>query len=470
MVESHVKVKKNWFIRTKNDKIEDNYKFDIKKDKLGEGTYGNVIKGYTKEGNNPRAIKVIPKSKVKNPERFKLEIEIMRHLDHPNIMKLYETFEDPRHVYLVMDLCTGGELFDRIIDKGRLSEAEARNVFLQIMRALFYCHSNKICHRDLKPENFLLLDKSEEAPIKVIDFGLSVMFEYDKDGNKVHMDTKAGTPYYIAPEVLAGKYDEQCDIWSAGVILYILLCGYPPFYGNNDNQILSAVKKGKFDFDGAEWKAVSESAKDLIKKMLCPVAERLKAGEVLEHPWFKENLKEEATLPVNFSSLKNFRNSEKLKKATLTYIATQCSDAEIGELGKVFHSLDKNGDGVLTIEELKGGLEEFHVSAEKAHDILQIFKSIDTDGSGTINYTEFLAATMEKSVYLKEEKLWAAFKMFDKDGNGKISADELKEVLGSEELDHDMEYWAHMIQEADVDGDGEIDYNEFIQMMSTHKE
>lgn len=168
----------------------------------------------------------------------------MKTLDHPNIIKLYEVYEDSKNVYLVMEVCEGGELFDRIIEKGCFTEIEARRVFTQIVQTINYCHSKGIAHRDLKPENFLLLTKHDESPIKVIDFGLSTNFD-----QKSNMKTKAGSPYYISPEVLEGKYDQSCDIWSLGVILYILLSGTPPFYGENDGKILEAVRKGEFTFD-----------------------------------------------------------------------------------------------------------------------------------------------------------------------------------------------------------------------------
>jgi calcium-dependent protein kinase len=355
MVDTNVYLKKQWFIKSKGGKVEDSYKFDIKK-LLGSGTYGNVIKAVQNGTNELRAIKVIQKNKVRNKERFQLEIDIMRQLDHPNVIKLYETFEDARNLYLVMELCDGGELFDRIIAKGHFNEKEARNIFTQMMLALNYCHANKICHRDLKPENFLLLTKADDSPIKIIDFGLSTYITEKGPGSvKVAMTTKAGTPYYISPEVLAGDYDEKCDIWSAGVILYILLSGVPPFYGDTDPQILESVKKGVFTFDIAEFKAVSDSAKDLIKKMICKPAVRLTASQTLDHPWMKADL-EKATLNLNWGSLKNFQNYNKLKKATLTFIASQMSENEIQELGKLFKGIDKNGDGVLTVDEIKSGL------------------------------------------------------------------------------------------------------------------
>jgi len=279
-----------------------------------------------------------------------------------------------------MELCTGGELFDRIIEKGHFNETGARNIFGQIMRAIFYCHENKICHRDLKPENFLLLDSRDDAPLKVIDFGLSSVFGDTKGtaAPKADMTTRAGTPYYISPEVLAGKYDESCDIWSSGVILYILLCGYPPFYGNNDPQILEAVKKGVFDFNGPEWKTVSENAKDLIKKMLTKPDKRLKAGEVLKHPFMTEVAKDsDKGLELNFTTLKNFRNSEKLKKAALTFIASQLSENEISGLAKLFEKLDKDGNGTLTFDEIKAGLGT--LPEKSAKEVQAVLASIDTD-------------------------------------------------------------------------------------------
>ncbi|KAL4463768.1 hypothetical protein ABPG72_022822 [Tetrahymena utriculariae] len=493
---SDVFVKKQWFIKSNLGKLEDYYEFDTRKI-LGSGTYGNVYKAKKKDSKIIRAVKQIPKSKVKNAERFKREIEIMRTLDHPNIIKLYETFEDDRNIYLVMEVCEGGELFDRIIEKGRFTEIEARSIFSQIMQAINYCHSNGIAHRDLKPENFLFLTKHDDSPIKVIDFGLSKNFD-----NKQAMKTKAGTPYYISPEVLEGNYDESCDIWSSGVILYILLSGVPPFFGDDDSEILASVKKGYYTFDSKisfkkqnlinfillkvpEFEGISNSAKDLIQNMVTKPEKRFKADQVLSHPWMKEDIKQKnKQLPLNFNALKNFTQHHKLKKVALTFIASQLSENEISDLGKLFRQLDKNGDGTLTVDEIREGLAG--TNDKNIEEVRKVISSIDTDGSGKIDYTEFLAATMEKSLYMKEDKLHQAFKMLDIDGNGKISKDELKQILGSkyyyisrflkaylytaitEELGkYDEVYWDNMIKEVDKNGDGEIDYNEFIDMMNT---
>ncbi|KAL4472084.1 hypothetical protein ABPG72_001082 [Tetrahymena utriculariae] len=457
-----VYLKKQWFIKSNKGKIEDSYDIDPKK-VLGSGTYGMVFKAKKKGTKITRAIKQIPKKKVKNQERFQREIEIMSSLDHPNIIKLYETFEDDKNIYLVMEVCEGGELFDRIIERGFFSEVDARTIFTQIMQAINYCHSKSISHRDLKPENFLFLTKHDDSPIKVIDFGLSKNFDHNQA-----MTTKAGTPYYISPEVLQGKYDESCDIWSGGVILYILLSGNPPFYGDTDPEILEAVKKGQFSFDIPEFSSVSQEAQDLIRKMITTPDKRLKSFEVLNHPWMKQDIKQKGkNLPLNFNALKNFTQHHKLKKVALTFIASQLSESEISDLGRLFRQLDKNGDGVLTIDEIKEGLSG---TTEKSYEeIKKVIESIDTDGSGKIDYTEFLAATMEKSLYMKEDKLIQAFKMLDLDDNGKISKSELKSVLCKDEKYQNIpeSYWDQMIQEVDKNGDGEIDYSEFREMMNT---
>merc|ERR1719460_1151030 len=235
------------------------------KRKLGEGSYGSVCKAKNKLSNAERAVKTISKAQMKNISRFKQEIAIMKLMDHPNIIKLYESFEDHRNIYLVMELCSGGELFDRIIDAGHFTEVQAAIVMQQIFRAMYYMHENSICHRDLKPENFLFQTKDpiEKNYLKIIDFGLSCKFE----PNQI-LTTKAGTPYYVAPQVLAGKYDQASDLWSCGVIMFVLLCGYPPFYGESDADVLAKVRLGNFSFNSKDWKNVTDDAKDLIRWLL----------------------------------------------------------------------------------------------------------------------------------------------------------------------------------------------------------
>eukprot|EP00331_Platyophrya_macrostoma_P033866 CAMPEP_0176441590 /NCGR_PEP_ID=MMETSP0127-20121128/21290_1 /TAXON_ID=938130 /ORGANISM="Platyophrya macrostoma, Strain WH" /LENGTH=469 /DNA_ID=CAMNT_0017826401 /DNA_START=25 /DNA_END=1434 /DNA_ORIENTATION=+ len=468
MVETgSLKIGRRWFIQSKKERIEDVYTFRQDKDKLGSGTYGSVFKATHKITKDARAIKAIAKNKVQDPESFKSEVEIMRKLDHPNVIKLYETYEDSRHLYLVMELCKGGELFDRINEKGHYTEDEARRTFKQIMHAINYSHSNNIAHRDLKPENFLYLTGDEDSPLKVIDFGLSKVFK--EEGNSKAMSTRAGTPFYISPEVLKGKYDQSCDIWSLGVILYIILCGYPPFYGETDREILEAVNKGEFDFEGEEWDEVTEEAKDLIRKMITKPEKRLTAQKVLEHPWMQKKSDKKSTHSVNITQLRNFMGYCKLKKAVLTFMASQLSENEIIELGRIFVNLDANGDGTLTLEELADGLQKLPDFDPK--EVQSMMSSIDTDKSGKVDYTEFLAATMERNLYLKEERLYAAFKMFDKDGNGTISASELREVLGNSDMlgTKDDSFWNELLKEADTNGDGEIDYAEFVAMMGTGK-
>lgn len=212
-------------------------------------------------------------------------------------------------------------------------------------------------------------------------------------------------------------------------MLYILLCGYPPFYGQTDPQILEAVKKGKYDFSGSEWKAVSDSAKDLIKKMLVPADKRLDSGQVLAHPWMQAGEKNEQPLNVSFDKLKTFVKNNKFKQASLQYLASQMDEKDISNLVTEFNKLDADGDGEISIDEFKTAISKLHRNS--AEEIEAVFKQLDADKNGSINYTEFIAATMNQSIYLKEEKLFQTFKMFDKNGDGFISADEIKAVMGS---------------------------------------
>jgi calcium-dependent protein kinase len=414
-----------------------------------------------KTSGETRACKQLAKGRIANLEKFTLEINIMVQMDHPNIIKLYEVYEDNRYIYLIMEECSGGELFDRILDritnKSMFSEKEAAVIFRQMVSAICYCHAQGICHRDLKPENLLFLDSSNESPLKVIDFGLSRIF--NKADNK--MTTKVGTAYYVSPEVLSGDYDEKCDVWSSGVILYILLTGDPPFNGANDNEIYRKIQNKKFNFPSPQWDKISEDVKDLIKKMLCDPKDRFTAEQVLNHTWVKNCApnSEGSLLNLNTESLKKYKNTNKLQKAVLTFIASRLQDSEIKILRDIFITLDNNQDGTLTVDEIKEGVSKLK---DVKLDVEEIFSSIDTDGSGVINYTEFLAATIDQKVYLKEERLYEAFKAFDKDGSGKISTDEIKNVMQTDDESKILE----LIKTFDTNGDGEIDYNEFISMMS----
>ena len=302
--------------------------------------------------------------------------------------------------------------------------------------------------------------------IKIIDFGTSQVFDSSKQKK---MEERYGTPYYIAPDVLNKSYTEKCDIWSLGVILYILLVGYPPFNGQDDKKIIDAVKKGKYTLDEPEWDDVSEEAVDLVRKCLTyDPDKRVSASEALEHPWFKKFAKADKvkkSLASNaLKNLRNFRAEQKLKQATLAYIVSQClSKEETDKMEEIFADMDENNDGMLSKEEISNGYEKHFGMAIDDDEIDKIFSAIDTDGSGAIDYSEFLMATMNEQQLLSKEKLKAAFKMFDKDNSGTISREEIKEALGNV----GEEVAEKIISEVDDNDDGEISFEEFEKMMSS---
>merc|ERR1712203_785421 len=298
-------------------------------------------------------------AQMKNIDRFKQEIAIMKMGDHPNIIKLFETFEDHRNIYLVMELCIGGELFDRIIEAGHFTETQAATLMQQIVKAIYFMHESHVCHRDLKPENFLFTTKEsiEKNTLKIIDFGLSCAFTAGQI-----LTTKAGTPYYVAPQVLAGKYDQMSDCWSCGVIMYVMLCGYPPFFGETDAEVLSKVRLGNFTFNAADWKNISEDAKNLIRMLLkMNPRDRYTAEQALNHDWIKNKAPKatNVSLQAGFvDNLRSFRSQNKLKKAALHIIANQLNADSIKQLRDTFMMLDENGDGQLTVKEMKDGIQK----------------------------------------------------------------------------------------------------------------
>eukprot|EP00437_Effrenium_voratum_P044386 CAMPEP_0181477754 /NCGR_PEP_ID=MMETSP1110-20121109/42382_1 /TAXON_ID=174948 /ORGANISM="Symbiodinium sp., Strain CCMP421" /LENGTH=525 /DNA_ID=CAMNT_0023603071 /DNA_START=51 /DNA_END=1628 /DNA_ORIENTATION=- len=443
--------------------------YNVEAKKLGEGTYGSVSSAKHKSTGAVRAVKTMAKGHVKNMERFKQEILIMKVMDHPNIIKLYETFEDRRHLYLVMELCTGGELFDKILETGHFMESDAAIVVSHILHAIFYMHKNGVCHRDLKPENFLFLSKDPIAQnqLKLIDFGLSSLV-----GDGKAMSTKAGTPYYVAPQVLSGKYDKSCDIWSSGVIMYTLLCGYPPFYGKTDQEVLQKVKGGNFTFENKDWRHVSEDAKGLIRMLLkYDPGHRFTAEQALQHEWIRCRAPRATMVSLQegiVENLRAFRSQHKMKKAALHIIAGQLSEEKIKALRQTFEALDANGDGLLTAEELKDGMLKANLGdLLDGIDLEAIMEGVDADGSGLIDYTEFLAATLDKKCYLQEDVCYTAFSVFDQDGDGHITLEELKKILENGSVEEALRGRSseEILKAVDTNGDGSIDFEEFMAMM-----
>lgn len=460
---------KGQFIVDNAGKIHEVYNLDKKK--LGEGSYGSVFIATNKKSKEVRAVKTIAKAAVKDMSILRREITIMKAMDHPHIIKLYETFEDNRSIHLAMELCAGGELFDTIIEINHFNEAQAAHVMEHILLAINYMHTQFVCHRDLKPENFLFQKKGgkggvpiEENMLKIIDFGLSCKF---KPG--VDLKTKAGTPYYVAPQVLNGKYNQACDIWSCGVIMFVLLVGYPPFFGDSDAEVLAKVRLGSFNFVADDWANVSNDAKDLIRAMLkLNVSERFTAEQVLSHTWIKHKAPKSAVLSLQrdfVGALRGFRSQNKLQKAALHIIATNLDEDNIKNLQQIFRQLDVNSDGCLTYQEMIDGLSQS--LSEIPKDLEDILKGIDSDGSGQIDYTEFLAAAIDKRKHISEAVLWGAFCVFDKNGDGRISMDELKQVLqdGDVQSMTAAETLQTIMKEADSNGDGMIDFDEFKAMV-----
>ncbi|PON97582.1 Serine/threonine protein kinase [Trema orientale] len=432
---------------------------------LGRGQFGVTHLCTHKITGEQFACKTIAKRKLVNKEDIedvRREVQIMHHLTGQlNIVELKGAYEDKHSVHLVMELCAGGELFDRIIAKGHYTERAAASLLRTIVQIVHTCHSMGVIHRDLKPENFLLLNKDENSPLKATDFGLSVFY---KQG-EVFKDI-VGSAYYIAPEVLKRRYGPEVDIWSVGVMLYILLCGVPPFWAESEHGIFNAILRGHIDFTSDPWPSISTGAKDLVRKMLhSDPKQRLTAFQVLNHPWIKEDGEAPDTPLDNavLNRLKQFKAMNQFKKVALRVIAGCLSEEEIMGLKQMFKGMDTDNSGTITLEELKQGLAKQGTKLSEI-EVKQLMEAADADGNGTIDYDEFITATMHMNRMDREEHIYTAFQHFDKDNSGYITTEELEQALREFGM-HDGRDIKEIISEVDADNDGRINYDEFVAMM-----
>ncbi|KAJ6908571.1 hypothetical protein NC651_018847 [Populus alba x Populus x berolinensis] len=328
---------------------------------LGRGEFGITYQCFDIKTGEKYACKTISKSKLKSEidvEDVRREVEIMRHLPkHPNIVSFREAYEDTDAVHLVMELCEGGELFDRIVSKGHYSERAAAMVTKTILEIVKVCHDHGVIHRDLKPENFLFADASESSQLKAIDFGLSIFFEPGQRFREI-----VGSPYYMAPEILRRNYGPEVDVWSTGVILYILLCGVPPFWAETEEGIAHAIVRGEIDFTRDPWPKVSEEGKDIVKKMLDQNPyNRLTVEEVLENPWI-QNARDVPNISLGENvrtKIKQFSLMNRFKKKALRVVADSLPDEQVDKIKQMFHMMDTDHNGDLSFQELKDGLNKF---------------------------------------------------------------------------------------------------------------
>ena len=434
---------------------------------LGEGSFAKVYLVKNKSTGAIRAMKEIRREQDEDTEiNIINEINILMKLDHPNIVKIFEFYVSERAYYLITEYCPGGSLFD-FIDKnhGPFSEIQASYIMHQLFSVVNYCHKMKIIHRDLKPEN-ILINKNDNGfvTIKVCDFGTSLKF---KKGDV--QDEVVGSIYYIAPEVLKKNYNAKCDIWSCGVIMYILLTGYPPFGGRDNKTIMQKILKGEYKTEPLKKRC--KACTDLISKLLeKDINTRIRADTALNHKWFQIYKSKEIRVDIDdpkiiqkyINNLKNYEKSNNINEFALAYLIHNHPELEEIDLAtKLFAKIDKKGNGKITKEELYAELKTFFQSENLEDDVNKIFgnkKYIDNE--------EFLRAAIDKKIFLTEDSLKFAFNYFDKNGNGEINADDICSIFSEGKLSKkEIEKAKKMIKEANNSKVEVIKYPEFCESM-----
>ena len=401
-------------------------------------------------------------------DRLIQEVRALGSIDHSNIIKVDEVYYDELNLSIVTEPCNGGELFDKIISKKFITENQAANYLLHMVYATAEMHSRGVVHLDLRPESFMFDTTEKYSKLKLIDFGTC------KNFNKpIRMLERMINPYFTAPEVILGKYNAKCDVWSLGVIFYLMLSGIPPFNGKDYREILNSIMTSEPLFEGKVWKQVSPGAKDLITSMLTrKISARPSAQQVFDTPWLRAHGNKIAPdNKITKSSLKNlssFYTTSKLHRAILSFIVSQViSSEEISAFREIFSRMDKNRNELISKKKLIktiGGL-----GGDVAINVENVVSSMHEDRNGCINYTEILTAALDWEKEMSGERLRAAFRKFNGDGSGSISAKE----FGMEALEKQRSQahaFGQMVQEANANRNKKIDLEVFCNFMEKIKD
>eukprot|EP01068_Selenidium_serpulae_P004818 Selendium_serpulae@DN3762_c0_g1_i1.p1 len=445
--------------------IKLNERYLITQEIIGTGINGAVRVATHKDTKKRYAVKTLSLEGIKTRRRSMLhnEVSIYLQLDHPNIAKLIEVFEESdKAIHLIMELCTGKELYDRLASKRKYSEADAKKVTREMLSAINYCHKRRICHRDLKLENWVYASPDEAAPLKLIDFGFSRIFNPG-----VPMTAMHGTVYYVSPEVMEGCYAEKCDVWSIGVIVYMLLSGSPPFNGGTDAEILSKIKRGVYTFEGPRWEGISNEAKMFVQQLLVlNPDERPEAIDALNHPWLSRRMTEDITIDILvLENMRRFAATNHLKRAALGLIALSMTTRDVAEMSEQFKSMDKDNTGTITMNDLASAIQGRLDMSDS--EIEAVFRRIDQTGDQNIHYSEFLASTLQAQIFRDSTLAREAFQKFDVDNTGHITVENLRHVLGDTYNGLPVE---DMLRSVDKSSSGAIDYQQFLRAVQDSTE
>lgn len=445
-------------------------KYEVSSEALGEGGFGVVRSARVRKTGRNCVIKTMKKSGIEDQDRFVQEIELQAELDHPNILRIHEVFEDGEHVHLVLSPCQGGEVLEALDNVGCFNEGDAWVIMKQLLAAMCYMHGRHVAHRDLKLDNLLLKYKDvtvKENTMKLIDFGLAGHYEPFSDS----LRTVCGTPFYMAPEVLTGQYNEKCDSWSCGVILYILLCGHPPFDGDTPHDIFTAAKNGRLNFDDEVWAGVKPTAK-LLAAQLCvrDTKKRSSMTQALSSIWMKDCATDnESTVRGRRKSaaenLRRFKKKNVLERLTWTLIAHKIDDRHIRALQESFLALDVDGDGELSLKEIRRACSENRLTEKDLEDMFGSIHGKDEDAK--ISYSEYLASNLNSTEHLKQGSSWEAFQLIDTNGDGEISVEEIQAALKESNMQGtSKEEIEKMLADADLDGSASISFDEMKAMLA----
>jgi len=434
---------------------------------LGRGACGSVVAVRQRETNELFAMKVVALETVGGTmEELKKEIEIQRTLDHPNICKIFETYEDQKHgeMYIIMELCTGGALVSRMKNhRHGYGEAAAATIVEKILSSIIYCHHHGIVHRDIKLDNLIYENEAEEAELKLIDFGFACEIASGREA----MWDQLGTPSYMAPELWSShpEYDSSVDMWAIGVVTYMLLSGKRPFHDDNKREKARMIKHDALRFPDHEWKGVSKEAKDFCCQMMQKQPkDRLSATAAKDHPWIKmaSTIHKGEDIAVEMqrhnevvASLQAFSEADDLKKLALEVIAFATPPSKLEELRGVFVKMDADDSGTISRAEFRNAMSLCDdVPAERVE---QMYSQMDVDGSGEVDYTEFLSATLSAQKH-SNASIMNAFTTLDTDGDGYITNMDIQQSLAGQMSQSAIK---EMLEVATGSRDGKVSFQDF---------